>query len=202
MPSGIFDSNTALVDLDCSYNNIAPTLPFGLFGVALPLKKINFSYNHLVYLTARTFDKAGATLISLYLNDNELQQNNAPPLPVNMFAGLGKLQELTLYQNQIHNINNGVFNGLSSLTYLNFAMNGAASIAPGALKPLVSLITLNFALNTGCQLVPNGEVEQLLPHLQSLTTPFLVQWGGCQNYQNEPHVSKTVLGALLCETVA
>ena len=177
-------------------------MPAGLFGVTLPLKTINFSYNHIVYLSAGTFDKAGATLIELYLNDDEIQQNNAPPLPYNMFAGLGVLQTLTLDQNEIHNINNGVFNGLSSLVTLNFAYNQAASIQAGALKPLVSLQSLDFSYNSGCQLVPNGEVEQLLPHLQSLSTPFLVQWGGCQNYQNEPHVSKTVLGALLCETVA
>lgn len=181
LPHGLFGSNTLLLTVDLSYNNIYvidnTTFPLNCiknlnlqhnrlqdlnFTLPFSLVNLELSFNLISHIARDSFIKMFS------LETIILENNNLKTFAAGCFRDLHSLDVLSLSHNRIE-VKDGCLGGLQNLTVLNIANNSIQNLLPITSHLFENLITLNFENNS----VSRFNVQDVKSHLKKLAHLYL-----------------------------
>eukprot|EP01138_Halocafeteria_seosinensis_P009975 gb/GECG01010187.1/.p1 GENE.gb/GECG01010187.1/~~gb/GECG01010187.1/.p1 ORF type:complete len:1262 (+),score=152.44 gb/GECG01010187.1/:1-3786(+) len=209
VPPELFFGLTRLETLKFDDSSIS-SIQTGSFASLERMTSLDLSHNQLSAIPKGVFSEAVATLETLYLNNNYIDQievgafmylNNLAHLVLgnqkgesfliekNTFDGLGNLQELHLNKANVTNVRRGGFNGLGSCQFLDLSYNRLTDDLNTTFEGMGALQTLNLNHNW---------FVQPLALFNGLNTGSLQQLSMVSAFDNdqEPILTSTLLSGL------
>ncbi|UYV71104.1 hypothetical protein LAZ67_8001720 [Cordylochernes scorpioides] len=123
LPPGVFKNLVSLKNLDLSYNQIGSldNRSMGILDDLLSLEKLNLSHNRMSFVSSKTFPKS--PYIPYKLRHVDLSHNFLTKITANLDDGMKRVEELSLKDNMIEEIEQGVLQNLTSLSKLDLSGN-------------------------------------------------------------------------------
>lgn len=163
IPDGTFSTTPKLSVMQIVSNQIAEIGNLAFTGSLLDF--IDLSDNHISEFDSLPFEGVNATLLSILLPFNqisslpensfnnlrnlEILQLNYNPInnrmPAFIFSSLNNLQQLTLINCGLTELNSQWFNGLSTLRYLHLSYNGFSELPNNVFGSLYGIEVINVA---------------------------------------------------------